>query len=162
MITKHACACCSRPQRGRTGTHGVASAKGTHGDARGCKRKRDVHNKRNGQHEAKGANVDVANSSGVTALMVACRYGREACARALLDKGANVDVANSDGFTALMAACQNGHEACARALLDKGAEVDVADSDGDTALMLAWWSGHVECARALFDKGAKVNVSTAR
>ena len=78
--------------------------------------------------------MDVANSSGVTALMVACRYGREACARALLDKGANVDVANSDGFTALMAACQNGHEACARALLDKGAKVDVADSDGWAAL----------------------------
>ena len=54
--------------------------------------------------------MDHSTEDGRTALMTACVFGHELCARALLEAGADVDHQNNDGATALVLSCQDGHE----------------------------------------------------
>ena len=98
---------------------------------------------------AEGAEIDLADEDGDTALMFACSHGDEACASLLLEKCAEIDLAAKDGCTALILACFRGHEACARLLLEKGAKIDLADEDGDTARTLATRHGHAHIVSLL-------------
>lgn len=60
-----------------------------------------------------GADVNMANECGYTALMFAAMTGREACVRALIKLRADVNKANKDGGTALMLAETGGFAAIA-------------------------------------------------
>ena len=50
----------------------------------------------------RGAETALAASDGSTALMRACDFGHEQCARALLEAKANLEAQQNQGFTALM------------------------------------------------------------
>ena len=63
-----------------------------------------------------GAAVDVARSNGFTALMTACEFGHDLCARALLEAGARKEIKNSSGSTALSIAKSKGHTAICKLL----------------------------------------------
>ena len=65
---------------------------------------------------AKGAAVDLTNSIGWTALLLAACGRHEAVVKLLLEKGAAVDLADSYGWTALHWAAAGGHEAVMRLL----------------------------------------------
>ena len=68
---------------------------------------------------AKGANVDIQDRYGWTALMNAAYQGHEGVVRLLLDRRANVDIQSSHGWTALMNAAYQGHEGVADLLINR-------------------------------------------
>jgi ankyrin repeat protein len=91
----------------------------------------------------KGANVNVKNHNGDTALLVIAsrRHGigfedpvASEITRLLLDDGANLEARDKNGSTPLIIAAQNDLPDVVRLLLDRGASVDTADHNGGTAL----------------------------
>ncbi|KAK3747914.1 hypothetical protein QZH41_000188 [Actinostola sp. cb2023] len=106
-----------------------------------------------------GADINVTNNDGYTALMLAAENGKDEVVRTLIDAGADVNVTNKYGNTALVLAAINGKEEVARVLIVAGADVNVTDNDGDTALVLAAINGKEEVARVLIVAGADVNVT---
>jgi ankyrin repeat protein len=55
---------------------------------------------------------------------MACAYGLESVAIALLDAGADPDVKNDHDMTALHECCYRGYKVIAQALLTKGVDVN--------------------------------------
>lgn len=91
----------------------------------------------------KGANPNIPEG-GIYPLALACQYGYDTIARALIDHGAKLDVQDSYGKTPLNRAAYGGHVEIVQALLQKGANIDLPDNDGHTPLMSV---GLVECRR---------------
>ena len=100
----------------------------------------------------KGADVNVKNNDGNTALHEAARFGYLEIASKLLDKGADVNVKNSDGFTPLHSASASGFVKVAELLIEKGANVNAKSRDGRTPLGVA---GTYQMKELLRAKGAK-------
>src|SRR5690349_12249483 len=99
-----------------------------------------------------GADPDVPDESGVTALDVAVGTGDLRFVDQLLSAGA-------DPNAVLASAAWNEHasEAVVRRLLDAGAEPDRPDACGSTALYLAAVSGNAAIVRVLLAAGADPN-----
>ncbi len=90
-----------------------------------------------------GANVNVADQYGWTALMVAAS-GKSEIVKLLLDHEANVNDKNKNGLTALMAAASNLNIKVTKILLENDANINDKNKDGLTALMLAINQRHYE------------------
>ena len=101
-----------------------------------------------------GADVNVADHFGLTALKYACVNDHDLCAELLISRNAEVDQMSAAGVTALMEACTMGREACVRVLLEYGAVVDHENRHGQTALMFAAVRGHKACVHLLCTYGA--------
>jgi ankyrin repeat protein len=86
---------------------------------------------------AMGAEPDVADSAGITPLMLAAAKGDLAMLKALLDAKARVDSRNKWGQTALMMAAQAGENECVKALLAAGANSKAIDEEGNSVLAKA-------------------------
>jgi ankyrin repeat protein len=102
-----------------------------------------------------GADVEVKDTVGRTALMWASMHGRKEVVQVLLAVGADVEVKDNDGLTALMYASRNGCKDVVQVLLAAGADVEVKDKWGRTALMWALRYGYKEIAQMLKDAGVK-------
>ena len=72
-----------------------------------------------------GADVNIKNKTGITALSYAAHEGATAFITALLKAGADVNLNNLDGSTALTRATAQGHSDIVKVLLDAGAEVNL-------------------------------------
>ena len=104
----------------------------------------------------RGADVNVANKEGATALMrAAFDYEK---VRLLVDHGADVNARSSLGNTPLMLAARtaNSHRTV-DLLLSRGANAKATNFFGATALMAAAASGNAKSVRLLVDHGADVN-----
>ena len=77
---------------------------------------------------SKGANPDMRDGSGNTALMISAQLGFAEGLSLLLDRRAQVDLANSSGETPLIRAVQNRDIATVRTLLAAGANPAKADT----------------------------------
>ncbi|RLA86891.1 MAG: hypothetical protein DRG34_06060, partial [Deltaproteobacteria bacterium] len=87
---------------------------------------------------AEGADVNVKDGIGFTALFGAARSGHTETVKLLLAKGADPNVRlPTSGTTALMYAALNGHNDIVVVLLDQGAEVNTKNNRGITSLMYA-------------------------
>ncbi|WP_232475818.1 ankyrin repeat domain-containing protein [Flavisphingomonas formosensis] len=75
----------------------------------------------------KGANLDMRDNEGNSALMDATRIGFAEGVDLLVKVGASVDLANSRGETPLIAAVQNRDVTCVRLLLAGGASPTATD-----------------------------------
>ena len=107
---------------------------------------------------AQGANVNVAQGDGMTALHWAAEHGDSVMATLLLRAHANVKAVTRIGnYTPLHIASKAGSAAVVRALLKAGSDPNVATTSGATALHLAAASGSVDAVNALLDKKADVN-----
>ncbi len=113
----------------------------------------------------RGADVNVVNVYGSTALMAAAAAGDMDSVRLLLDAGAdinakpNMDVGGfifGGGRTPLMWAAFLGNEPLAKLLLERGARIDVFTQVG-SALGQTAWGGQAGLARLLLDAGAPVD-----
>jgi uncharacterized protein len=87
---------------------------------------------------AKGANPDMRDAAGNTALMLSAQLGFAEGLALLIDRRAQVDLANSRGETPLMRAVQNRDITTVRTLLAAGANPNKTDtSSGLTARQYA-------------------------
>ena len=77
---------------------------------------------------SKGANPDMRDGSGNTALMISAQLGFAEGLSLLIDRRAQVDLANSSGETPLIRAVQNRDIATVRTLLAAGANPAKADT----------------------------------
>ena len=96
--------------------------------------------------------VNKANYSGWTAVMIAAASGKTEIVKALLTvPGIDVNKTADDGYTAIIAAAEKGHSEVVRALLSApGIDVNkVEEQRGYTSIMHAASEGHTEVARAL-------------
>lgn len=104
----------------------------------------------------RGADVNAANTAGLTALMKAVSDVEKI--RLLLKRGAKVNGVSGAGNTALIIACfEFGAAPVVRELLKAGGDVRAANKRGANALMAAAEAGDVDVLRLLLDHGADPN-----
>ena len=109
-----------------------------------------------------GADINVFNSDGKNALLLAAGGGSVRGVRALLDAGADVSVKNRvSGDPVLLHAAENRADCqeCVELLIAAGADVNDTGPDGFTALMAAVTDGTTQCMEVFVNKGADVNMT---
>ena len=104
-----------------------------------------------------GANSNLPDGEGRSALFIACERGFYEPASLLLDAGAEVESRSLDSRTPLYVACQSGYVDVARMLLAAGASVDASVRAGMTPLMIASLKGYSDIVAALLVGGADIN-----
>eukprot|EP00656_Telonema_subtile_P026457 TRINITY_DN28432_c0_g1_i1.p1 TRINITY_DN28432_c0_g1~~TRINITY_DN28432_c0_g1_i1.p1 ORF type:complete len:347 (-),score=88.07 TRINITY_DN28432_c0_g1_i1:232-1272(-) len=101
-----------------------------------------------------GANIQLANDQGWTALTVAAIKGRADAIGVLVSRGLRVDERSVGpdqiaGYTALMWASLGGHTEAVEALLKRGADLDLVNSQGKSAADIAIDEEHEEVLAVL-------------
>ncbi|MDD9901902.1 MAG: ankyrin repeat domain-containing protein [Alphaproteobacteria bacterium] len=127
-----------------------------------------------------GADVNVKNKHGRTALMEAVEHNQVNFVEKLLLKGADVNACDTIGVTSLMYAAAAGYLEITRFLLEKGADVEAVSKVGSTAADYARISKEFKTSNqasrfddvmtlleeervgAVFQEAAKVGTSRAR
>jgi ankyrin repeat protein len=106
-----------------------------------------------------GANVNAANSYGVTPLWEACNNGSGPMVEKLAPAGANPNATlPGTGETVLMRCASAGNAGAVKALLEHGADLKAKELRKDqTALMWAIEERHPEAARLLIEHGSDVH-----
>jgi ankyrin repeat protein len=107
---------------------------------------------------SEGADVNMVNNNGGTALMAASEKGNLEIVKFLVSKGADVNAVNNNGNTALMLASENGNLEMVKFLFSEGADVNAVNNIGNTALMNASMFGRLKVVQFLVSKGADVNM----
>ena len=105
-----------------------------------------------------GADINVAQRYGMTALHVAARAGNRAMVELLLSRGADVNAKDGADRTALHLALERNFPAVAETLLAAKADVNAGDKSGVTPLMLAVKNGNRKLATAMLVLGADPNL----
>ena len=107
-----------------------------------------------------GADVNVPQGDGGTALHWAAHWNDLDTAKLLIGAGANVNAATDYGVTALRLACTNGSAGMVKLLVSAGANVNVAlQRTGETVLMTCSRTGDAETVRSLLERGANPNAT---
>ena len=101
-----------------------------------------------------GADVNVAQVDGTTALHWAAYNDDAETVAWLVKAGANVNAVNHYGVPPLAQACINGNAAIVKLLLTAGADANATMKGGETVLMLAARSGNAEAVKALLARDA--------
>ena len=104
-----------------------------------------------------GANTNLRESFGTTALHYAVDAGSLTIVELLIRHGAKTTVADDDGFTALHHSAEGGHENITKILLAHNVDVNAMTSYGYTALHLAADEGHANIVALLIDAGGDLN-----
>lgn len=104
---------------------------------------------------AKGMDVNTADSSANTLLMLAVRENHLDLVKRLLDRQAKVGARNRYGETALMlAAAQQGGLEMVKLLVARGAAIN---QTGWNPLIYAAWQGQTDVVKYLLEKGADID-----
>ena len=119
------------------------------------------HWKAVGELVKEGADINVRDEYGRTALILAAELGYSERVEALVGLGADINAKGKYGYTALMKAAEDGW-LCSRAkiirlLVSKGADLNAMSVNGETALAIATGRGYKWLAELLISKGADVN-----
>lgn len=101
--------------------------------------------------EAPQTDVDIANGSNETPLMMAALKGQKAFVDQLLARDAAV---NRPGWTPLHYAATTGQIEIMQVLLEKHAFIDAQSPNGTTPLMMAAMYGSIDAVKLLLDEGA--------
>jgi len=104
-----------------------------------------------------GANVNVQNYLGESALSVAVELAIVQTISLLLTFGANVNIQDIDGNTPLHIAAGYGSQKIVVTLLHHGAFIDQKNIEGETALHCAVIGGHLDMCELLIKAGADLN-----
>jgi len=103
-----------------------------------------------------GADPNLKDDQGWTALTLACNMGTTGLVQALIEVGANVNLEGGGGWTPLMEASFFNHANIVELLIRAGAKVNKEGKDGITAFMLARWMCHSQVVEALTRAGAVI------
>jgi ankyrin repeat protein len=105
-------------------------------------------------------NLDAADSSRRTPLMLSAKNGYTDLVTLLIEKGAVIEMTDNNGNTALFYAIESGFTGIVKILLEKGADFEHANLDGIKPIILAAKKGGTDIIGLLADKGAGVNAET--
>ena len=107
-----------------------------------------------------GADVNVQNEQGMTALMMASQNGHVELVVELIEAGANMDTKSYCGDTALIYATKEEKIYCVQKLIELGANVNIQGEYGRTALMRAFHvvNGSGKFIEALLEGGANPDI----
>ena len=106
-----------------------------------------------------GADANVRQPDGATALHWAVHRGDTAIAKRLVRSGSEVDAANDYGVTPLSLAVANASAGMVELLLVAGADPNTARDSGETPLLRAASTGSVAAVEALVAAGAEVDAA---
>jgi ankyrin repeat protein len=106
-----------------------------------------------------GADVNVAEANGTTALHWAIYNSHPPLIETLIAAGADVNAINDYGSTPMSEAATLGDYDIVKALLDAGADVNSPNADNQTALMIVVRSDNLDTAMLLIERGADVNAT---
>lgn len=113
-----------------------------------------------------GADPDLKDENGKTALHWAAVFGRAEIFSEMLAMGADINAIDAYGLKPLHYACMNGHTDVARLILDQTQDADLntpAGKEGRTPLLMAAGrTGAYDLAALLIDRGAFVNAQDLR
>lgn len=104
-----------------------------------------------------GADVNLKDNDGWTALMCAARYANKNIVNLLLNRKAIVNTHNNGGKTPLILATLSGKKDIVNLLIKNGADINAQDVAGSKALTYAVMKGYKEIASLLLKNGADVN-----
>jgi ankyrin repeat protein len=104
-----------------------------------------------------GADVNAAQTDGMTALHWAVYHDDPQTTVLLIKAGAEAKAANRYGVTPLCLACTNGNTEIVEMLLKAGADPNMKLNGGETVLMIAARTGRPGPVKALLGRGADVN-----
>ena len=109
---------------------------------------------------AKGADVNIRDKKGRTALMHAAGFGfgHMLVINKILIAGADIDAQDNDLDTALIYGVKYKHPASVSQLLSMGADVNKTNMLGNTALMLAIKTGYADMVEEILQNGADRNI----
>jgi ankyrin repeat protein len=105
-----------------------------------------------------GADPNISDVRGNTALITASSRGRTDVVRLLLERDADPNIRNRFGDIALIEASIKGHIDIVKLLLNNDADINIRDSYGWTALRMASSYGHIDIVIFLLDHGADPNI----
>jgi ankyrin repeat protein len=105
-----------------------------------------------------GADVNLAQDDGSTALLWAVHNVDHELVKELLARGAKPDVRNQLGATPLAEAASLADAQLVQMLLEARADPNLGNEDGQTPLMLAARTGSLPVVELLVKAGAKINV----
>lgn len=103
---------------------------------------------------SKGANINIINDVGDTALHTAAEVGNKSIVQLLLQNGADVNSLNKALETPLHFAATKKDAQIAQLLVDNGANVNAKNKSDFTALQLACFYGNEETMQVLISHGA--------
>ena len=106
----------------------------------------------------RGANTEVKDEEGRTALHCAVWYGKERSVNLLIENGAAIEAMNPYGYTALITAAAMDSSNVVKLLLEKGANIEAIGDRGVTPLHNAVKFGRADIARLLLEHGAKTDI----
>ncbi|MBO7244321.1 MAG: ankyrin repeat domain-containing protein [Alphaproteobacteria bacterium] len=106
----------------------------------------------------KGADMEVKDEDGQTALIRAAKIGDREGVKSLAELGADVEAKDDAGQTALMMLACNGYFEVVKYLAEGGADLEAKDEDGQTALMVAANWGELDVVKCLVECGADLDV----
>jgi cytohesin len=112
---------------------------------------------------AEGADPNLANRFGFTALHEAVTVRNAAMLGAMLDAGANANAEFGEGETVLMTAARTGDLDSVRLLLSHGADVNASERwHGQTALMWAAIENQADVVKVLIEAGAEIDARSTK
>ena len=102
------------------------------------------------------ADINHADSDGMSAIMHAAKNGNLGLIRTLVTAGSKINAVNNQGKTALMLAAKNGHVDVFDHLLDWGADITKREGKGLTALALAACLGKTALLQSFIRAGVAI------
>lgn len=102
---------------------------------------------------ARGANIDLINANGESALALAAFRGQFEAVKWLVERGAKINPPPRQ-WSALHYAVFNGHREIAEFLMAQGADINARSTNGSSPLMMAVREGKEDLVKLLIDKGA--------
>ncbi|KAK0054895.1 serine/threonine-protein phosphatase 6 regulatory ankyrin repeat subunit A, partial [Biomphalaria pfeifferi] len=107
-----------------------------------------------------GADVNIQNTRGDTALILAAALQNKTMIDFLLKNNASRQITNNYGVSAFTMAANSGKVDIVKSLYNKEYNLEHCDNQGWTPLMCACHSGDIRTVKYLLDKGARTNVSS--
>ena len=110
----------------------------------------------------RGADVNIVDVEGLTALHWSAHVGHSSLCRVLVEKGCEVNAQAKLGATPLMVACAGAHHDIVELLIERGADINMVTPEGWSALHVSVWASAPSIVRVLLGNGADPDVQSYR